>query len=141
MLWFGVQLSLHISLDLRGSAQSRHMAQKLDRHQVGNGISPLRTLTSPALRTRPGVGHHPRGTKPVRVRPGLTFAMGMQSQPATYALMLGLGASPGAGIKTGWGIVQDLVRRTARATGVSQEETNAGALCTAHHSHDVIAPS
>lgn len=49
--------------------------------------------------------------------PRLTLAMGVQAQPGTYALLLGSGVSTGAGIKTGWAIMSDLVRKAAIATG------------------------
>ena len=54
--------------------------------------------------------------------PRVTLAMGVQSQPGTYALLLGSGVSTGAGLKTGWGIVRDLVRRAATCRGASEAE-------------------
>lgn len=42
-------------------------------------------------------------------------AAGVQAKPGVYALLLGSGVSTGAGIPTGWGIVQELVRRAAAA--------------------------
>ncbi len=62
----------------------------------------------------------PAVTSPLDRR--LTLAMGIQSQPGTYALLLGSGVSTGAGIKTGWGIVQHLVQRAATAAGATAEE-------------------
>ncbi len=44
------------------------------------------------------------------------LATGMHTQPGVYALLLGSGVSTGAGIPTGWGVVQALVSRIATAT-------------------------
>lgn len=57
--------------------------------------------------------------------PSLTLAMGVQAQPGVYALLLGSGVSTGAGIETGWGIVQDLVRRAAIISGASEADADA----------------
>jgi hypothetical protein len=43
------------------------------------------------------------------------LATGVHVKPGIYALLLGSGVSTGAGIPTGWGIVQELVRRAAAA--------------------------
>lgn len=48
-----------------------------------------------------------------------TLAFTVQSNPGTYALLLGSGASTSAGIPTGWSIVQDLIRRLALMDGES----------------------
>lgn len=73
------------------------------------------TLT--AMMSSPAVPHP--------LDPRLTLAMGIQSQPGVYALLLGSGVSTGAGIKTGWGIVKDLVRRAAVAAGANEAEAEA----------------
>lgn len=44
------------------------------------------------------------------------LATGLHALPGVYALLLGSGVSTGAGIPTGWGVVQELVRRLAAAT-------------------------
>ncbi len=44
------------------------------------------------------------------------LATSVHSQPGVYALLLGSGVSTGAGIPTGWGVIQALVRRLAAAT-------------------------
>lgn len=41
----------------------------------------------------------------------LSLAFSMQSNPGVYALLLGSGISYSSGIKTGWGILQELCRR------------------------------
>jgi hypothetical protein len=45
----------------------------------------------------------------------LTLALNLQANPGVYALLIGSGVSTGAGMPTGWGIVQDLIRRLAAA--------------------------
>lgn len=45
--------------------------------------------------------------------PGIMLATSMHAQPGVYAVLLGSGASSGAGVLTGWGIVRDLVARIA----------------------------
>ncbi len=47
--------------------------------------------------------------------PLVMLATGVHAKPGVYALLLGSGVSTGAGIPTGWGIVQELVRRAAAA--------------------------
>lgn len=44
------------------------------------------------------------------------LATGIDTQPGVYGLLLGSGVSTGAGIPTGWGVVQSLIRRLAAAT-------------------------
>jgi hypothetical protein len=45
----------------------------------------------------------------------LTLALNLHANPGVYALLLGSGVSTGAGMPTGWGVVQDLIRRLAAA--------------------------
>lgn len=47
------------------------------------------------------------------IDPTLSLAMSVQSNPGVYALLIGSGVSTGAGIPTGWQIVEDLVRKLA----------------------------
>ncbi len=49
--------------------------------------------------------------------PTTMLATSMHAQPGVYALLLGSGVSTGAGLPTGWGIVSELVRRIAAASG------------------------
>ncbi len=49
--------------------------------------------------------------------PSVMLATYMHAQPGVYALLLGSGVSTGAGVPTGWGVVQELVRRVAAASG------------------------
>lgn len=50
------------------------------------------------------------------LEPLALLATGMRTQPGVYALLLGSGVSTGAGMPTGWGVVQTLVARVATAT-------------------------
>lgn len=52
------------------------------------------------------------------VDPRVALATGIHSSPSVYALLVGSGMSSAAGIKTGWQVVQDLVRKVAVAEGV-----------------------
>ena len=54
-----------------------------------------------------------RMTTHPRINPIESLAISMQSQPGVYALLLGSGVSSGAGVKTGWQITLDLVRKLA----------------------------
>jgi hypothetical protein len=55
--------------------------------------------------------------------PRITLATGLAAQPGVYALLLGSGASTGAGIPTGWGVVENLVRKVAAAANENLEPT------------------
>lgn len=50
------------------------------------------------------------------------LAVTMQSSPGVYSVLAGSGLSTGAGIPTGWAVVQDLIRRVAKAQGVSADD-------------------
>jgi len=49
--------------------------------------------------------------------PRLMLSMNIAMQPGVYALLLGSGASTATGIPTGWGVVEQLVRKVAAAAG------------------------
>lgn len=51
------------------------------------------------------------------LNPRVVLATTVHGQEGVYALLLGSGASTGAGIPTGWGVVNELVRRIAAANG------------------------
>jgi hypothetical protein len=55
------------------------------------------------------------------------LAMSMHASPGVYAVLLGSGVSIASGVKTGWGIVQDLVSRVA----VTHEADSPGAAALA----------
>jgi hypothetical protein len=56
----------------------------------------------------------------MRRDPLVTLASTLHATPGAYALLLGSGASRGAGLMTGWEIAVDLVRRLAVAEGVPE---------------------
>lgn len=53
----------------------------------------------------------------------VALATSMHAQPAVYAVLLGSGASTGAGIPTGWGVVRELVHRIAAIAHPEDEST------------------
>lgn len=57
------------------------------------------------------------------------LAASMHAQPGIYAVLLGSGVSTGAGVPTGWGVVKELVRRTAAAATPDDD----GSLQLAQH--------
>lgn len=56
------------------------------------------------------------------VDPRVALATAVQAGPGVYAVLAGSGVSTGAGIKTGWQVVQDLIRKIAVAEGVKPDE-------------------
>lgn len=52
-----------------------------------------------------------------------SLAFTVNSNPGTYAVLLGSGVSTGAGIPTGWSIVLDLIRKLARVDGKEPSES------------------
>ena len=55
--------------------------------------------------------------------PRVSLAGALESQPGVYALLVGSGVSTGAGVPTGWGVVDSLVRRVAVASGETLESS------------------
>lgn len=47
----------------------------------------------------------------------LTLAFSIESNPGAYALLIGAGVSAGSGVKTAWGVLEDLVGRVAMLEG------------------------
>jgi hypothetical protein len=58
----------------------------------------------------------------IGIDPGVALATGVHAQPGVYALLLGSGVSTGAGVPTGWGVVRELARRVAAASGESPDD-------------------
>lgn len=56
------------------------------------------------------------------VEPRIALAASLHASPGLYAVLVGSGLSSAAGIPTGWRVTQDLIRRVARAEGVTEEE-------------------
>ncbi len=51
------------------------------------------------------------------IEPTVSLSLTLESNPGTYACLLGSGVSATSGIPTGWGIIVDLVTRVARTLG------------------------
>ncbi|GHA71104.1 hypothetical protein GCM10010372_82670 [Streptomyces tauricus] len=49
------------------------------------------------------------------IEPPMAMALNVHSSPGVYALLLGAGVSFASGVKTGWGVVQDIVGKVAVA--------------------------
>ncbi|WP_331764208.1 SIR2 family protein (plasmid) [Streptomyces anulatus] len=47
------------------------------------------------------------------IEPAMAMALNVHSSPGVYALLLGAGVSIASGVKTGWGVVQDIVGKVA----------------------------
>jgi hypothetical protein len=68
------------------------------------------------------------GTGPVTVPAGsavdprVAMAMTVHASPGVYGVLLGAGISIASGVKTGWGVVVDLVRRVAAADAPDDPE-------------------
>jgi hypothetical protein len=56
------------------------------------------------------------------VDPRIALATSMQAAPGVYAVLVGSGMSSAANIRTGWQVVQDLIRKVARAGRIDEEE-------------------
>jgi SIR2-like domain len=59
------------------------------------------------------------------IDPQVAMATSMHGNAGTYALLLGAGLSIGAGVRTGWGIVEDLVGQIAAARDPDDAEAAA----------------
>ena len=67
------------------------------------------------------------------ISPLVSLATSMHAQPGVYALLLGSGVSTGAGLPTGWGVVEELVTRIAALEGaVDEARRDAAAWWTEH---------
>jgi hypothetical protein len=58
----------------------------------------------------------------VVVEPHLTCAFALRSTPGAYALLLGAGISVPSGVKSAWGVQEELIRRTALMLGEEPED-------------------
>ena len=56
------------------------------------------------------------------INPRIALATSMQASPGVYAVLLGSGISSAAGIPTGWQVVEDLIRRVARAQNIDIDQ-------------------
>ncbi len=57
------------------------------------------------------------GEKHLMIDPVISLAFGVYSSKGVYALLLGSGVSRGAGIPTGWEVMEDLIRKIAALAG------------------------
>src|SRR2546421_3436230 len=58
------------------------------------------------------------------VDPRVALATSIHAGPGIYAVLVGSGMSSAAGVRTGWQIVQDLIRRVAVAEGANGNEVS-----------------
>jgi hypothetical protein len=56
------------------------------------------------------------------VDPRVSLATAIHAGRGVYAVLAGSGLSTSAGVKTGWQVVQELIRRVAAAAAVGTEE-------------------
>src|SRR5690348_16272880 len=56
------------------------------------------------------------------VDPRVSLATAVHAGRGVYAVLAGSGLSTSAGVKTGWQVVQDLIRKVAAAEGVDPED-------------------
>lgn len=78
------------------------------------------------------------GERLLSLDPRVTLATALATQKGVYALLLGSGVSTGAGIPTGWGVVEALVRRVAAAEGDAlASDTNWEEWWAQHHGEDL----
>jgi hypothetical protein len=68
-----------------------------------------------SLSTADGPAPGPVAVPGTVLDPRVAMALSVHAAPGVYALLLGSGVSAPSGVKTGWGIVEDLVRRVAAA--------------------------
>jgi hypothetical protein len=71
-----------------------------------------------AMRAGDGDSFPPIQFPTAGVDPRVALATCVHSAPGVYAMLVGSGMSSAAGIKTGWQVVQDLIRKVAVAEGV-----------------------
>ncbi|MHC3475296.1 SIR2 family protein [Streptomyces sp. 7R007] len=67
------------------------------------------------------------------IQPSMALALNMHASPGVYALLLGSGISIASGVKTGWGVVQDLVGKVAAAQSPGDAEVRAAAMADPEH--------
>ncbi|MFH9298879.1 SIR2 family protein [Streptomyces sp. NPDC017520] len=62
------------------------------------------------------------------IEPPMAMALNVHASPGVYALLLGAGVSIASGVKTGWGIVQDVVGKVAAIRDPDNSEAQAEAM-------------
>ncbi len=84
-------------------------------HLSGGAYANLSCQLAPAERYRRLMTSGAPLTTSRLIDPRFSLATALASQPGVYALLLGSGVSTSAGVPTGWGVVENLVRRIAAA--------------------------
>ncbi|MEU0730647.1 SIR2 family protein [Streptomyces sp. NPDC006140] len=62
------------------------------------------------------------------IEPPMTMALNVHSSPGVYALLLGASVSIASGVKTGWGVVQDVVGKVAAVRDPDNLDARAEAM-------------
>ncbi|MFE1439836.1 SIR2 family protein [Streptomyces sp. NPDC058739] len=62
------------------------------------------------------------------IEPPMAMALNVHSSPGVYALLLGAGISIASGVKTGWGVVQDIVGKVAAVRDPDSPDARAEAM-------------
>ncbi|MFJ3861920.1 SIR2 family protein [Streptomyces sp. NPDC090085] len=62
------------------------------------------------------------------IEPQMALAMNVHASPGVYALLLGAGISIASGVKTGWGVVQDIVGKVAAVRDPGNPDVRAEAM-------------
>ncbi|MFF7717659.1 SIR2 family protein [Streptomyces sp. NPDC007988] len=62
------------------------------------------------------------------IEPPMAMALNVHSSPGVYALLLGAGISIASGVKTGWGVVQDIVGKVAAVRDPDNPDARAEAV-------------
>jgi hypothetical protein len=62
------------------------------------------------------------------IEPPMAMAMNVHSGPGVYALLLGAGISTASGVKTGWGVVADIVGKVAAVRHLDDPDARATAM-------------
>lgn len=62
------------------------------------------------------------------IEPSMALALNVHSSPGVYALLLGAGISIASGVKTGWGVMEDLVGKMAAVRDPNDPDACATAI-------------
>lgn len=62
------------------------------------------------------------------IEPPMAMALNVHSSPGVYALLLGAGISIASGVKTGWGVVKDIVGKVAAVRDPDNANARAAAM-------------
>lgn len=62
------------------------------------------------------------------IEPPMSLALNVHSSPGVYALLLRAGISIASGVKTGWGVVEDIVGKVAAVRAPENPDARAEAM-------------